>query len=214
MKYVYYTFLIFSFILSLFPLNRKERTFLILPYLIGLGIIIQVLEDILEKSGQLHTFVFHIYNLLEYPLYAVYFHRLFQSKGIRLLLPITVAIYTVFYAVYFTFFRSFWEESFGAISTVESLFMTLFSLYFFYSLLRSDSYFHLPTYPHFYFNTANLIFFSLSLFSMSFDSFLKRNNPSLADDVLYINRISNILMYFLYCAGFISNIWKHRKSSP
>ena len=213
MEYIYYTFLITSFLLSLFPANRKNKTLFIFPVLLFLGILAQLLQEILIRAKIPFMFIFHIYNFLEYPLYVVYFYFLFNSGKIKRMLLLSAFVYLVSFVLYFTLVKSFRAESFGAITAIEALFMTSFSLYFYYSLLQSDKYYHLLSYPHFYINTANLIFFSLSIFAMGFDALLRKTNPDLADSVLSINRVSNILMYMLYCIAFALNIWTPGKSS-
>lgn len=212
-KIVYYFFLIASFFLALITRNRNSRLLVIFPYLLACGILTQVLEDILEKGGMFHTFIFHTYNFLEYPMYCIYFIGVISSKNCKRAIWVSMVMYVLFFIWYFNIVKSFWAESFGLLSSVEALFMTLFSLYFFYELLKSNKYINLSTYPHFYINTANLIFFSLSMLGMSFDAFLKNSNPEIAKNVLYINMVSNILMYILYCIGFTLNIWNQKKLS-
>ncbi len=193
LKQIYYCLLFLAFLLSLFSANRRKQPLLVFPYLLLVGICFQIVEDILEWVRLPHTFIFNIYDLIEYPLYTFYFYFLYIGRRIRTVIIIALIIYISSFFLYFTFVKSFWEESFSSLSCIQAIFMTFFSLYFFYDLIQSNRYFHLPSYPHFYINTANLIHFSLSLLALSFNAVLNKRDPILADNVLYITRLSNIL---------------------
>ncbi len=209
----YYILLISSFLLSLFRVNSKDKVLFIFPYILFLGIITQLLQEFLSRAKIPFMFIFHIYNFIEYPLYAIYFYYLFNSAKMKRMLIISVFIYLISFILYFAFMKSFTAESFGLVSAIEALFMTSFSLYFYYDLMQSNKYYNLSTYPHFYINTGNLIFFSLSIFAMGFHAIIKNADPALADKVLNINRVSNIIMYALYCIAFSINIWTPKKLS-
>lgn len=207
-KKIYYIFLILSFVLSLFRQNRRDKILWIFPIILGLGILTQVVEDLFHFYNTKHVFIFHIYNILEYGIYAFYFYLLFEARRTRIFIMASVVLYMLFCIIYFSFYKNFWDDSFGLGTSVEAIFMIVFSLSFFYKLMVDDKYIDLLNYPHFYIQTANLMFFSISFISMSLDGYLKDSHPDLSEFALNINRYANLLMYFLYCVGFLCQIRK------
>jgi hypothetical protein len=210
---VYYFFLTTAFLLSLASVNRRDSKLRLFIPILGLALLTQIIYLIINSLGQPAMFIFHIYGFLEYPLYALYFYRLFRQVMVRKLLIASVVFFAIFYTTYYGMLKSFWHESFGLDAGITAILMSAFSIYFYVDLIKSNRYYHLPTYPHFYLNSANLIFFSLSLFANCFDARLREADVVLANSVLLINKWSNILMYLLYCAGLALPVWKRKKLS-
>jgi hypothetical protein len=213
MLYTYYVLLVIAFILSVFPQNRKDKALSVFCFLIGFAMIAQALQEVFVSRHLRNYYVFHLFNYIEFNLYGLYFYFLFESRVERNIVKLSMFLYSAFFIFYFTLIKSILEQSFGFLTVVEGILMVLFSVYFYIHLLRSNKYYNLLVYPHFYINNANLIFFSLSIFGLGFDAYFRSTDPAMAHNVRYINKYSNILMYLLYCIAFACNIWNLRLQS-
>ena len=211
-KIIYYNVLILSFILSLLKTNREDKSLKLLSAIIFIGLITQLFEDYLSHRSQSHIIAFHLYNLVEYPLYGAFYYLVIPERRVYRFVIASIVIYSLVFIYYYTFVHNIWVDTFGFISAMEGLFMTLLSLYFYYFLMKKPSFIHLFSYPHFYIISANLIFFSLLIPSMSLDPLFFNKYPILRQSMLNISRVSNILMYSLYCIAFICHLWKPKKS--
>jgi hypothetical protein len=212
-KKVYYLVLILSFILSLLKPNREDKALRLLSLIILIGLCTQIIEDYLRSIGQSHIITFHLYNLVEYPLYCLFYYLVIPEKKVFNFIVGSVSMYILIFIYYYTFVRNIWSDTFGFISAIEGFFMTILSLYFYYFLIKKPNFIHLFSYPPFYIISANLIFFSLLIPSMSLDPVFIQHYPLLRQSILNIGRVTNILMYSLYCTAFICYLWKPGKLS-
>jgi hypothetical protein len=202
-KQIYYVILFLAFFLSMLERNRTDKVLKIFPFLLGLAILTQIIEDYFHITGHRHIFIFHIYDGLEYISYSIYFHLLFESVRVTRIIIFSGVLYFLFLILYFTFYKDFWNDSFGLEVAVKSLFIVGFTVYFYYNLIQKDISVDLFRYPHFYINTANIAHFSLTLCAMSLNDFFQSISVGMAEIILDINRYSNLYLYILYCVAFL-----------
>ncbi|HYF32642.1 MAG TPA: hypothetical protein VD993_16065 [Chitinophagaceae bacterium] len=87
---------------------------------------------------------------------------------------------------------------------IESPFVCVWTILYLFETAKQDHEFEITRNPMFWISLGNLLFYSGSFFSYGFGSYLNsKGNEDMANTLLWIARILNILLYILYFIGFL-----------
>lgn len=105
LKMIYYGLLVFSLITLLLNKRKLNKKYYWFIPLISIGIITQVAGDIVNHGllpGHKKTFMFHIYQPLEYVILALFYWQLLQGKIIKRLVLISIPMFVSFCIYYYS----------------------------------------------------------------------------------------------------------------
>lgn len=205
LKVIYYGLLALCLItLLLNKRNLNNKYYWFIP-LIVIGITTQAIGDIINYGLQLEdkkTFMFHIYQPLEYVLLAMFYLQLLKGKIIKGFILVSIPLFVSFCIYYYASnAKSYLGPDFTHF-TVEAILIIFFVSIFFFQLFKLEECLALNTYPAFWINTGNLFFYGGNLFVMGFHFYLNKHDTILAQEFLSINHYLNLLLYVLYIIAF------------
>lgn len=189
-------------------LGKRHRVFI--P-LLSLGIVAQVVADILDYYNYPPSVVFHIYVPVEYALLSFYYSYMFSSriaKGFFILSNLgLIAFCTIYYYTTPLFFARDFKHF-----VLLSSFVTTLVVAFFIKLYRDENEYELTRYPDFWINAGNLLFYACCFFVMGLLHDLANTNKELADKLEHINHYANFILYLFYIIAFTCPTRKPRSS--
>lgn len=146
--------------------------------------------------------VLHIYTVLEFAFFSTVYMHLFHQKKIKLALIIIIILFSCF-AFYHSFFIADVFKFNSVTRVVESLLLTSTGLYFLYTMLDSDDYVKLGTYPYFWITSGVLLYFMGNFFLfMLYEMINSYVSKSVNIEFWILHSILNIIANVLYCVGF------------
>ena len=205
LKVFYYGLLVLSLITLLLNYKKLGKSYIWFIPLLSLAIITQASSDIINwelRQGEKKYFIFHFYQPVEYTLLALFYWQLFKASFIKKFILISIPAFIVFCIFYYSSdIKSFLGPDFTNF-TLQAILISLFVIYFFVELFKSQENVHLSSYPAFWINTGNLFFYSGCLFVMGIHFYLHNRDSKLAENLLSINHYLNLLLYLSYIIGF------------
>jgi hypothetical protein len=204
LSFFLYSLLIIACLVA-YQLNKQSLPSYLryLQYLLAIALFFEVGSEILTVRNINSNFIDHLYQPIELILLsALYYHALNKNSHmtiIRLGVPVALSASLIL---------SVWIEGIFNPNTasfiIGSIFIILYSVLYKYQLFASP-----PTKesllvnPIFWINTANLFFYCGTFFQMGLDSYIRKGNASLADELHIINHGLNYMLYVLYLIGFL-----------
>lgn len=210
LKMLYYGLLGVCLVALLFNFKKLGRTYYWFIPLIILSITVQVFGDILKNYNiKGYSFIFHLYIPVEYSLMALFYFSLLHNKWVKRAILFSIVILLLFSVSYYSSnYLSFYGADFMDFC-IEAAFVCTWIILFFTQLLKSEENFSLTSYPAFWINAANLLFYGGCLVIMGFNFYLHQRDEKLADQLFEINHYLNLLLYFMYIIAFICPVnWK------
>lgn len=209
-RIIYYGLLGICLVTLLINIKRLNKIYYWFIPLIIFAITVQVSQEILKlKDVKGYDFVFHIYQPVEYSLLALFYYSLIRrplvKKAILLSIPVML-LFSIFYYSYGSgvFFGADFLDFF-----VCAFFVCIWVVVFFLELLRSEENFNLVSYPAFWINAGNLLFYGGCLVVMGVYFYVQKSDPGTVRQLLKVNHYLNLVLYFLYIVGFLQPIkWK------
>lgn len=210
LKIVYYGLLGICLVTLLLNSKRLNKIYYWFIPVIIFAITVQVFEEILRlKDIKGYNFVFHIYQPVEYSLLALFYHSLIKKSLIKKLILFSVPVMLLFSVFYYSSGSGVFFGADFIDFCIEAFFVCIWVVVFFFELLRSEEDFNLVTYPAFWINAANLLFYGGCLLIMGVYFYLYGRNKILATQLLNINHYLNLVLYCMYIIGFIQPVkWK------
>lgn len=210
LKMVYYGLLGICLVALLFNIKKLNKIYYWFIPLIILGITVQVFGDVLksrEISG--YSFVFHLYQPAEYSLLAMFYYSLINNNLIKKFILGSIAAVVIFSAIYYSVNKqSFWAGDFADFC-IAAFFICMWVVFFFVELLRSEENLNLTSYPAFWINAGNLLFYGGCLLIMGVYYYLHNRDAVLAGELLKINYYLNLILYCMYTIAFLCQVnWK------
>ena len=95
---------------------------------------------------------------------------------------------------------------------LAAVLIVVWSLSYFYYLLKSKAVLQLSATPLFWISTGNIFFYSGAFFVMGSLSFLLTSNKQLASKLFVVIYVLNYFLYSLYTIGFLCTMWTKRSS--
>lgn len=153
----------------------------------------------------------HILSHFEIIAFSIYYYFLFEKFFFkRLLLGLFVGYLTfsIFDTIYFEPF-SVYPANLGFI---YSLMLILYSLLFFFEIYEKGEVLYIERHPHFWINSAILIYYAGTLFLGLFSNYLMYQIPK--EKFIYLERIFSIMTIVfnvLVCIGLSIEAYQNRK---
>jgi hypothetical protein len=210
LKIVYYGLLGICLVTLLLNAKKLNKIYYWFIPVIIFAITVQVFEEILRlKDIKGYSFVFHIYQPVEYSLLALFYYSLIKKPLIKKLILFSVPVMLIFSVSYYSFAGGVFFGADFIDFCVSAFFICIWVVVFFFELLHSEEDFNLVTYPAFWINAANLLFYGGCLLIMGIYFSLYGRNKILATQLLNINHYLNLVLYCMYIIGFIQPVkWK------
>lgn len=202
LKQIYYGLLGICLIALLFHHKKLDKGIFFFITILSLAIITQVIGDVIKSNGSSHYFVFHIYIPVEYLFLSLYYRETLKGKWLQRVILLSGLLFLVFCVQYYVMNKDrFYQPDFSQF-VIEALLVSIWVIIFFTQLFQSEEKIVLASYPSFWINTANLVFYSGCLFVMGMHFSLLQKNPALAEKLLKINHYLNLILYLLYIIAF------------
>lgn len=210
LKMLYYGLLGICLFTLLFNIKKLNRIYYWFIPLIIFAITVQVSEEILRLNNiKGNSFVFHIYQPVEYSLLALFYYSLIKHKVVKMMILLSVPAMLFFSIYYYTWGPGLFYGPDFIDFCIEAFFVCIWVVVFFFELLKSEENLKLATYPAFWINAANLLFYGGCLLVMGVYYYLVSRNKTLANQLLYINYYLNLVLYCMYTIAFIQPLkWK------
>ncbi len=155
----------------------------------------------------MHTnngFVFHILQLIEYALIALFYRDSFPKIRTQ-----KIVVGSIFGFFTFCLIDTLTLEPLSTPNSnqflVEAILLICWSTYYLRQILQREKYLPLRSIPEFWISTGVLFFYAGAFFLMGLLNYLTKTDLALAKRLFFINHLLNIILYGLYIIGFI---WK------
>jgi hypothetical protein len=154
----------------------------------------------------------HVLAHFEISIFSVYFYFLFEKllfKRLVLGLFIGYMIFSVFDTIYYEPFSTYPSN----IGFVYSLIVILYSLLFFFEIYEKGEVLYIERHPHFWINSALLIYYSGTLILGLFINYLLYRIPR--ETFIYLDEFFSamtIVFNVLVCIGLSIEAYQRRKS--
>ena len=189
--------------------NRKKLTYPLkyLGYLMYFSALIEIISEIMWWKEMNNLFLLHIYVIAEFILigwmYQLYLYKLYN----RNIIPILILAFSIFSVINSLFIQSI--QTFNTHSRpIGNFIFIIFSISYFYKLLKELKIRYLELNPMFWINTGILIYFSGSLFLFIFSNYLLKNSTQ--NNLFWtIHAGLNIFINIFYAIG----LWLSRENS-
>ena len=204
LSFILYCLLIIACLVA-YQLNKLSLPFYLryLQFLLAIGLVFEVSSEILALHNINTNFLDHLYQPIELVFLSVIYYHAIGKRSIRKMIGIVVPI-----TVMISIISSVWLEGVENPNTasfiVGSTLIVILSIIYKYQLFTSP-----PTResllanPFFWINTANLFFYCGTFFQMGLDSYIRKGNAVLADQLHIINHGLNYMLYVLYLIGLL-----------
>ena len=158
------------------------------------------------------TWVFHIYQPIEYALLALYFYGIIRQPQVRKVILITIPLVLVCNILNATIGQGIDKLSTYTFLLSAFLFCTWAVIYL-WQIIQSPNESFILQNPNFLICTGVLFFYGGSFFQMGLTNYLTQTNPPMAEFFYQlINHLLNVVMYGLFTYGFICQA--KRQNSP
>jgi hypothetical protein len=174
-----------------------------LQYLLAIALIFEVSAEILSLYDINSYFLDHFYQPIELIFLSTLYYHAIDNKTFRKTIRAVVLL-----ALIVSIVLSIWVEGIFNPNTasfiIGSTLIILYSILYKYQLFTSP-----PTKesllinPFFWINTANLFFYCGTFFQMGLDSYIRKGNAALADQLHIIIYGLNYMLHILYLIGFL-----------
>lgn len=213
MQLFYYILLIISFIILLLTKGAYKQLRFFLPLLL-LSLVVEGARFLLNTNSPIAKFLFSIYTPSEYLLLSLFAASIIKTSHKSTIIYFSIPVFvTLSLLLQFkgdspNYFYKYLDV------LIEAPLISIWSLFYIFQLFTDEETFHFKSNPFFWISVGNLLFFAGSFFSYGFGSYLHNvGQHGLADAILWIARILNIVLYIFYNIGFLCSNSRLRKSS-
>lgn len=184
-------------IIGLLKFNRLQKDQRILVYLIVVTTLTESLGEVLWRMKTNNLFLNHLYAVIEFVLIA-YLYTLHLNGLIKIIYLRILMIAFVLFALVNTLFFQRLTEFNSNVTFTESLLLIVFSILYFYKLLRDLQHRRLERVPMFWINMSVLTYFSGALMLFHVANELIPVPLEERAMVWGTHALFNIVHYFLY----------------
>ncbi len=176
-------------------------------YLQCFSLIIELISFYFAYKNINNIVILNLYTFFEFFFIILFYKRFFDDFK-----PSSIHVALIAFFFFLVLTTSFFLNNIKIIDnlsiSIEAIIIILYSLSFFYFVMKNLTYNDLLSTPYFWINIAFLIYFSGNLFLFVFSSYLQKHDQSSTYIHLYIiHSILNLLYYIIISIGF----WKARK---
>ncbi len=207
-KIITYTSAISSFIpfaIASINFRKLERYFNCLFFLLFINVVMELINFIISKFGGSNQYIYYYFTAVEFTLislfYSLFFKSYFHPLLINLLIPLFILTVYIDYKVYGI------NSTYNFSASIEAIVFIIYSMSFFYYVLKNLVFDNLLTTPVFWVNTGILFYFSGNFILFMFSNYLIKNQPEKCAVLwMVIHTFFNLLYNILLSIGF----WKTR----
>lgn len=209
--YFYYHLLIgIAFVLSITAFARGHKKFIILGVLLCFTLAVELAADILYKKKIDFTWIYHLFNLVEYSLFCWFLSYSVWSKRVKQVVFMSIPVFLII-----GFCISFWLYSFsgfpGININIEGFLLSVLCIYILFTL-EADT--NLPIYANsdFWICLGILLFFGCTFFFNGIYTGLFNISKQHALEIFaIINKPMNIILYLFIIIGITCSLLKKRR---
>lgn len=153
----------------------------------------------------------HTLSHVEIILFSLYYYFIFEKLLFRKLVVILFVGYVIFSVLDTIFYEPFSIYP-SNIGFVYSLMIIFYSLLFFFEIYEKGEILYIERHPHFWINSAFLLYYSGTLLLGLFSNFLMYRIPR--DNYIFLNSffsVMTIVFNVLVCIGLCIEAYQHRK---
>jgi hypothetical protein len=168
------------------------------------GIFLKSFDFIQTQSGYLKTtqIAINVYSLLEISLIFYFFYKQFELKRYRKTLIYMYILY-VFICVCLWLVKGMIIGFVPALFGIENLLITIASLYYIFSFLKSDKFIDFKSSPEFIASCGILFYFSITTPFFLVYSILYSASISYIDGFSIVNNLSYSLLFFSFIKAYL-----------
>jgi hypothetical protein len=197
---VYNSLILLSFILSLMAFLRGHKRFLYFSILFFLTSGTELTVLVLIAKNLDFTWLYHCYNIVEYPLIALFFLYYVRNKNAYLILKTSLVVCFIACLALSTLYYRFMDFP-GLNINIEAMFLSTLCIYVLFNL-NIDQDRPLFRREEFWISAGILIFFGTTFFFNGIYSKLLNINSDRALELFsYINRPLNLTLYLFIIIG-------------
>lgn len=158
-------------LVMLFRFKRFTKLFWTLAVLLLVALIISYSAYILYQNRTNNMYLLHIYTVLEYALWSIFYYQLFEKKVAKKIIVSMLLLFVIFSITNTIYWQSL--EMFNSYSrSVESAFLLCFAIAWFYKVFVDSKIIKLESHPVFWINSGVLVYFSGSFLLFITNNFL------------------------------------------
>lgn len=174
-----------------------------LQYLLLVSLIFEVSDEVMTHFGVNTHPLDHLYQPLELSLLSIIYFFAIDVRPFRQAVKVTMPI-----ALFTMLFWSVGIEGIYNVNTgsflLGSIIVIVYAIVYKYRLFtQPPTKESLLVNPFFWINTANLFFYCGTFFQMGLHDYIRKSNPTLADELFVINHGLNYVLHILYLTGFL-----------
>ena len=195
-------------LIALFRFKRFTKLYWTLASLLLVAAIISYGAFILYQNKANNMYLLHIYTVLEYALWSMFYYQLFERKFVKKVI-VSLLILFVLFAVTNTLYWQSLQVYNSYSRSVEGAFLLCFAIAWFYKVFVNGKIIKLETHPVFWINAGVLVYFSGSLLLFVTNNFLVKISRQHFFEAWALHGLFLIIHYLLIAIG----IWliKYKK---
>jgi len=173
--------------------------------LVFVSALVEGLNSFYSLFGENNFFIFHFYTIIEFCLISLFYRNFFKNYIQAKVFYFFIVLFLVFA---FTDYKLNGLDSIDNLAiSVESIILTLYSLYLYYFVLKNLVFDKLLDAPVFWINSGILIYFMGNLMLFVFSNYLLVGDPTIHNKLWsLIHSFFNVIYNTLIVIGF----WKAR----
>lgn len=160
-------------LVMLYRFKRFTKVFWTLAVLLLVAVIISYSAYILYQNQTNNMYLLHIYTVLEYTLWSMFYYQLFKNKVVKKVIVGMLIIFVLFSITNTIYWQPL--EIYNSYSrSVEGAFLLCFAIAWFYKVFVDSKIIKLESHPIFWINSAVLVYFSGSFLLFISNNFLMK----------------------------------------
>lgn len=198
---------IIPFLAAIKNLRYLKKHLFVYFIIVLISLITELLNIILAKAGQSNLNFFRYYTIVEFLLISVFYITLFKSYFKPNLLYLIAILFLIISYLDYLFNGLMSMDNIS--SAIEAIIFIIYSLFFFYYVLKNLIFENIFLEPVFWINIAVLIYFSGNLILFVFSNYMAKIEPS--NYIIlwgFIHTFFNVLYSVLLSIGF----WKAKSN--
>jgi hypothetical protein len=190
----------FSFAIGIACLKYIKGYCIPLMLVVTIGFLVDGANLILTQEQVSNLFIFHFYTPIEFTLWVIFYFLFFKEHFKNYI--VFFILLPLFYIVCFLDYKINGFDSYDNLSSsIESIILSIISLYSFWTLMKTRIYKKLWAVPFFYINSGILLYFSGNLLFFVFENIVIKSTL-----LWELHSLLNILFNILIGIAF----WKSR----
>jgi hypothetical protein len=187
--------------------NRQKGALKYFSLLIFFSAFFEIFSVVSSRYSMNNLPYLYLYITIEFGLCLLFYRYLFDRPALKSWLGVMAAIFltTVVLEIWFEGLNSF--STFAR--TAEALGLTCLSLYYFYTLMKSDHFIQLEKSPYFWINTGVLLYFMGNFFMFLSYKFIMEHDLA-SHGYWTVHSMLNIIANLLFAIGLLCKTpeWK------